>query len=74
MSACISGVSEKDFEALSWAASEAQKRGDMQTALALDKMARKANVSLTYHKYKWMEVWTPNPKRLTWKEVPSTLL
>jgi hypothetical protein len=71
--AVISGINEKDFEVLADAANAAKKRGDMETALALDKMARKANVSLTYEKNKWMEIWCPNPKRLTWKEAPSTL-
>jgi hypothetical protein len=70
----ISGVNEKDFEVLAWAANEAKKRGDLETANILDKMARKVNVSLTHEKYKKMETWCSNPKRLTWKQVPSTLI
>lgn len=74
MSACINSVSEDDFMALATAAQTAMDAGDLKTAMALDKMARKANASLTNTKYAGLQRFCgPAAKRLTWTSVPSTL-
>lgn len=74
MSACIQNVSEDDFTALALAAQEAKDNGDYKTAMALDKMARKASASLTNTKYAHLQRFCGSgAKKLTWTSVPSTL-
>jgi hypothetical protein len=75
MSTDIKSINQKDFEALAWAANEAKRQGDMETAHILDKLARKANGSLTNASLKEHAVWlTTNQNRIKWQDIPSTLL
>lgn len=71
--AAIRGITEDDFTALADAANAALARGDLWTAECLDKMARKANASLSNANLLALSVWTTRSNSLTWKDVPSVL-
>jgi hypothetical protein len=73
MSGSIS-ISEDDFQTLCDAANEAMARGDMEAAVALDKIARKANVALTLASTRHIREAVGNADRkFTWEDVPSVL-
>lgn len=75
MSASISNINEEDFCVLARASQAAMDRGDLADAEALDKLARKANASLTNAKYAGAARFVSgNVKLLRWSSVPSTLL
>lgn len=75
MSASISGINEEDFCVLARAAQAAKDRGELTDAQALDKLARKANASLTNAKYAGAARFTSSEVKLAkWSSVPSTLL
>lgn len=73
MAANINNISEKDFEVLATAANAARDSGDMTAALALDKLARKANAALTNAKYASLRTFGGG-LRQTWQNTPSTLM
>lgn len=68
-------VSEKDFEVLACAAGDAEDRGDMKQAKALDKLARKTNAALTAANgtRKLAAMWSGNGRPVRWQDMPSTL-
>ena len=69
-------VSQADFEAVAGAANDADRRGDREQALALDKLARKINAALSSREARKACGDWPNAQRspFTWQDVPSTLL
>lgn len=69
-------ISEEDFMVVAGAARDAQQAGNMEEALALDKVARKMNAALSRDsatakiaRYASGGKSTP----FSWKDVPSTL-
>jgi hypothetical protein len=66
-------LSEAGFGFLVDAALNAQDQGDMETARALDKIARKLNAALTTEKYRGMRSFSPSTSAHTWRDVPSCL-
>lgn len=68
-------INEEDFNVLANAAMDAKEHGNMDQANALDKLARKANVSLTGAKTGSMRSFArPGSKTLRWNDVPSVLI
>lgn len=69
-------VSEDDFGTVAWAAQQAKDRGDMKSAQALDKIARKINASLANETARKMPGagWMGKPRPITWDQCPSTLI
>lgn len=67
-------ISEDDFMAVAMAAHAAKDAGDMDQAVALDKIARKINASLSAAGTK-AYAWIGGGKRkpLGWQDMPSTL-
>lgn len=65
-------ISEADFAVVAHAAMAAKERGDMESALTLDKIARKINASLTNLACARNRRLTG--KSMTWEEAPSTLI
>lgn len=67
-------MTEKDFDVLVGAALDAQDRGDMEAAKALDMIARKLNAALTTEKFRGARAFGGSAKSHTWRDVPSVLL
>lgn len=67
-------VGEADFDALARAAIEAERRGDIKEAHALDKIARKINLALSTTALSPAARYMsgPRPKR-SWRDMPSVL-
>jgi hypothetical protein len=68
-------VSESDFSALFEAANLAQESKRRKLALALDKLARKANAALSTAKTnRELPRWPgQRARKICWQEVPSTI-
>lgn len=71
-------VSEKDFDLLAACALEAEARGDMETAVAADRLARRINAALSVSAnrdaaYIVRAVTGGEPKNFTWRDVPTLL-
>ena len=68
-------VGERDFEVLAAAAIEARDNGDLEQAMALDKIARKVNAALTgadpARRIATMATGKTSPVR--WRDMPSVL-
>lgn len=67
-------MTERDFDHLVSAANFAKERGDMEEANALDKIARKLNAALTIEKYRGVRWASGSATKMTWQDVPSTLI
>lgn len=68
-------ISEADFETLATAADDANQKGDMVAAVALDKLARKVNAALANASMNgYTLAGARKPKAITWQEVPTTLM
>lgn len=69
-------VSEADFDAVAGAAMDAEERGDIEAAKALDKLARKINATLsaaTVIRAFGGTTFGPRFSRSKWQDMPSTL-
>lgn len=69
-------VSQEDFENVAIAANNADRKGDQELALALDKLARKINAALTRREnLKWTKMGpVSGQKQIGWEDVPSILV
>ena len=65
-------VSESDFAEVAGAANDAKRRGDMDSANNLDKIARKINAALANGSVRHPMI--RGQQGLTWRDVPSTLI
>ena len=65
----IINISEKDFQACFNAAHAAKDAGDTETAVAMDKIARKMNAALA-NNHPSMKI-TGCRDKLSWTDVPS---
>lgn len=67
-------ISEDDFKAVASAAVDAKLHGDIDHARALDKIARKINLSLSATETR-PYAWIGGGKRtkLTWRDMPSVI-
>lgn len=72
MSATIN-VSESDFDALAAGANYAMECCDKDTAIVLDRIARKANAALSHANLRKNPGFSHVTKQQRWKDVPSTL-
>ncbi len=67
-------VSEDDFTRVAMAAMNAQSRGDMDEARALDKIARKINAALTSATTLHISKISGMPRQtVRWQDMPSCL-
>lgn len=69
-------ISEDDFAIVATAANDAQRKGDMKAAQALDKIARKINAALTAANPVMRELAFLSgrkPQAVRWSDMPSTL-
>lgn len=67
----IINISEQDFETVASAAFDAQRAGQRDLAVKLDKIARKINAALSNAKYPSI---MGRKHDFGWKDVPSTLI
>jgi hypothetical protein len=65
-------ITEQEFGIVAHAARQAERRGDMHDARALDKIARKMNATLTYNTIKRTSPFVMAVKP-SWRDMPSTL-
>lgn len=68
-------ISEDDFDRVANAACDALDRGDVASAKALDKIARKMNAALSNNRWgaKAVRMMGGAGKSISWREVPSVL-
>jgi hypothetical protein len=67
----IINISEQDFESVASAAFDAQRKGDRELAVKLDKIARKISAALSKAKYPSI---MGRKHDFGWRDVPSTLV
>jgi uncharacterized protein HemY len=67
-------MTDADFIHLVSAANYAKERGDIEEADALDMIARKLNAALTVERYRGIRWANGSATKMTWRDVPSTLI
>lgn len=70
-------VSQRDFELVACLALEAESRGDMDDAIAADRLARRISAALTVASSKGeraiVRMTGREPGNFTWEQVPTLL-
>ena len=71
-------VSERDFELVACLALDAESRGDMDDAIAADRLARRISAALTVAKSRDARfivrmATSKDPSNFTWEQVPTLL-
>lgn len=66
-------IAETEFYAVSSAAIDAHRKGDMKQALILDRLARKMNAALTNKKSAGMRLHGSHGPNIAWRQIDGPL-